>query len=98
MATKIQLLGFQAGLTAARFIVTGARREIDALIRRGYPDYSPSRLAARGTALSGLEELYFTGLTTPARERLRRIAPPAGVTYINGYDALLHLAGWKDVP
>lgn len=94
--TKTHLLGLQAGLTAARCIIAGARREIEGRLRG--PGCDAERFAVRGAALYALENLYHDGLTPAARERLRRAKPPAGKTFINGVDALLHLAGWEDCP
>lgn len=84
------------GVPMGRQGIAGARREIEGRLRG--PGCTAERFAVRGAALGALEELYHDGLTPAARERLRRVKPPAGRAFINGVDALLHLAGWEDCP
>lgn len=96
MATKIHKLGVQAGITAGRMIVAGARLEIEQRLMAS--DAGAERFAVRRAARLAIEELYFEGLTPAAQERLRRVKAPFGRTYLTGHDALIDLAGWESIP
>lgn len=89
-------LGYNAAILAARLMCEGARIEITQRLMG--EEAKAERFAVRGAALRQIRELYYTGLTASATEKLRRVKAPAGREYFSGNDALLDLAGWDSVP